>query len=166
MELRFGARGAFVALDRAPTMLTLSDMIRRCAACGRDNRVPARHLADRGRCGACKAELPPIAEPIDVDAAAFDEITREARVPVLVDYWAKWCAPCRIVAPEVARVARELAGRAVVLKVNTETQPELASRYNVQAIPLFQVFSKGRRVGEQAGAVDHRALRRWLEQAA
>src|SRR5690606_1590026 len=147
-------------------MLTLSDMIRWCAACGRDNRVPARHLADRGRCGACKAELPPIAEPIDVDAAAFDEITREARVPVLVDYWAKWCAPCRIVAPEVARVARELAGRAVVLKVNTETQPELASRYNVQAIPLFQVFSKGRRVGEQAGAVDHRALRRWLEQAA
>ncbi len=147
-------------------MLTVSAMTRSSAVCGREHRVPLTMRAIAILDEMCKAELPPIAEPIDVDAASFEEITRDARVPVLVDYWATWCAPCRIVAPEVARLARDLAGRAVVLKVNTEQQPDLASRFNVQAIPMFQLFSKGRQVAERAGAVDHRALRRWLEQAA
>ncbi len=133
-------------------------MIRRCAACGKDNRVPARHLAHAGRCGACKAPLPPLAEPVDVDAREFDEIVTNAAVPVLVDFWAPWCGPCRAVAPEVKKAAERLAGKAVVLKVNTEQSPELSGRFGVQSIPSFAVFSGGRRLTQKAGAMGHERL--------
>jgi thioredoxin 2 len=133
-------------------------VIRKCASCGKDNRVPARHLADRGRCGSCKSPLEPVADPLDVDGAAFDEITQGARVPVLVDFWAAWCGPCQVVAPEVKKAAHELAGKAVVLKVDTERHPELATRFRVSGIPNFVVFDGGRVVRQQAGAVGHRAL--------
>lgn len=141
-------------------------MIRPCPACGANNRIPARHLASTGRCGACKAELAPLDAPLDVDPAAFDAITREARVPVLVDFWAAWCGPCRMVAPEVKAVAHELAGKAVVLKVDTERHPDVAARYNVRGIPNFAVFVGGKLVQQQSGAVDRRQMRRWIEQAA
>jgi thioredoxin 2 len=140
-------------------------MVRSCPHCGAENRVPPDHLADQGRCGRCKGELAPLAEPLAVDAAAFDDITQNAKVPVLVDFWAEWCGPCRMVAPEVKRTAQDLAGKALVLKVDTEANPELARRFNVQGIPNFLVFSHGRKVRQQAGAVNHRILRQWLEQA-
>lgn len=141
-------------------------MLRQCTSCGARNRVPAGRLADTGRCGSCKAPLPPVAEPLPVDPAAFDEIVREAGVPVLVDFWASWCGPCRIAAPEVSALAREMAGRAVVLKVDTEQYPELAARFRVQGIPNFAVFRNGRLVFQQAGVVPRAQMRRWLEQAA
>jgi thioredoxin 2 len=141
-------------------------MVRACPACGTKNRIPGRHLADTGRCGACKKPLGPLDEPLDTDVREFDEITKEARVPVLVDFWAAWCGPCRMVAPEVKGVAHDMAGKAIVLKVDTERHPELAARYGVRGIPNFAVFNGGKLVLQQSGAVDRKQLRRWIEQAA
>ena len=137
-------------------------MRRACPECKAINRIPVRHLADTGKCGKCKATLPPHSTPIDITSTSqFDEIVAAARVPVLVDFWAAWCGPCRAVAPEVKKVAHNLAGKAIVIKVDTDAQGELAQRYQIQSIPNFAVFSAGRLVRQRAGSIDHRQLERW-----
>jgi thioredoxin 2 len=133
-----------------------------CPHCRKKNRIGAEHLVDVNRCGACKRELPQFSAPIDADPALFAEVTSGARVPVLVDFWAGWCGPCRLAAPEVQRTARELSGQAVVLKVNTEKHPELAARWRVQGIPNFLVFKDGKVVHQQAGLVSSAEMSRWL----
>jgi thioredoxin 2 len=141
-------------------------VIRGCGNCGLKNRIPAKHLADTGRCGSCKSPLPPLAEPLEVDDVLFDEIVQNSPVPVFVDFWAEWCGPCRAAAPEVSRTAREMAGKAVVLKVDTERVPQLAERFNVRGIPNFAVFSGGRLVIQQPGLVDHNQMEQLLRSAA
>jgi thioredoxin 2 len=139
--------------------------IRTCKSCGQKNRVASNHLADTGRCGACKTELAPLDEPMQVDATLFDEIVQSARVPVLVDFWAKWCGPCHAAAPEVARTAKDMAGNALVLKVDTDKNQQLAARFNVRGIPNFAVFAGGKLVKQQAGVVGHDVMEGWLRSA-
>lgn len=127
-------------------------LIAACPSCGQRNRVAFG--ARETRCGRCKTPLPPAAEPIDVpDARAFDALVRGTAQPVVVDFWAPWCGPCRIVAPELARVAASNAGRLLVVKVNTDENAELGERFRIRSIPTMAVFSGGQEVGRTAGAM-------------
>jgi thioredoxin 2 len=100
-----------------------------------------------------------------VGTSEFDEIIRESKVPVMVDFWAAWCGPCKMAAPHVSQTARDLAGKAIVLKVDTERHPNLAARYKVQGIPNFAVFADGALQFQQAGLVDAETMKGWLARA-
>ena len=133
-------------------------MIVECPSCGQKNRLPPSRLPSAGTCGRCKEALHAPSLPIDADPATFDRVVNESPLPVLVDFWAPWCGPCLRAAPEVAKAAGQLAGKAVVLKVDTQRYPELAQRFGIKGIPYFAVFRGGQKVGEQTGLVDARRL--------
>ena len=125
-----------------------------CTGCGRANRLAFTALDKSGRCGQCKTALAPPDRPLEVpDAAVFDAAAQASRLPLVVDFWAAWCGPCRMVAPELERVARAQAGRLLVVKVNTEALPELAARYRIRSIPTLAVVHDGRELDRVAGAL-------------
>src|SRR3954447_24228092 len=124
-----------------------------CPSCGLRNRLAYGKLAAETRCGKCQASLGAPGEPIETpSAAAFDAAIAASDLPVVVDFWAPWCGPCRMVAPELARVAASNAGRLVVVKVNTESLPELGDRFGIRSIPTMAVFQGGKEVARRAGA--------------
>ena len=132
-----------------------------CPACGKTNRVPAQ-AAGRPRCGNCKADLPWIVAAGDADFAAVAE---QSPVPVLVDFWAAWCGPCRMVSPVLDKLARERPGRIKLVKVDVDKSPGLSRRFDVQAIPTLMVMVDGKVAARQAGAAPAEVLRLWLDGA-
>ncbi len=132
----------------------LRGVIEPCASCGTQNRLPYDRLGLPVRCGKCQAELPqPSVPAVVTDSAQFDVLVSLSSIPVLVDFWAAWCGPCRMVAPELERVAARQAGRLLVVKVDTEALPDLAQRLMIQSIPTLAVYHRGAIVGRQAGAM-------------
>jgi thioredoxin 2 len=124
-----------------------------CTACGQKNRVPFTKLGATFRCGRCKHEAKASAVPLDINRTAdFDRLIAESAVPVVVDYWAPWCGPCRMVAPELVKVAARADGRFLVVKVNTDVLSDLGQRHGIRSIPTMAVFSGGREVKRTTGA--------------
>jgi thioredoxin 2 len=134
-------------------------MIRTCPDCHTENRVPASKLHLAARCGHCKTPLSPVDQPVVIESEAdFDDLVRNATLPVLVDFWAQWCGPCRTVAPELEKIARSRAGKLVIAKVDTDAQPTVAARYQIKSIPTFVLFANGRESKRALGAMPGPAL--------
>jgi thioredoxin 2 len=132
-----------------------------CPNCGRKNRVPA---AAKGtpRCGNCKKPLPWVAEAGD---DSFGSVVEQATIPVLVDMWAPWCGPCRMVSPALEQLANERAGKLKLVKINTDLAPRTSQRFDIQAIPTLMLLNNGQVIAKQVGAAPTAVLRTWLEEA-
>lgn len=134
-----------MTLDRDGVLVT-------CPSCQATNRLKYGALERATNCGKCHTALQFPSAPVEVPSAdLFDAAVKESSVPVLVDFWAAWCGPCRMVAPEIEKVARSLAGRALVLKVDTDANSELSNRFTIRSIPTIAVFQGGREVNRVSG---------------
>jgi thioredoxin 2 len=138
-----------------------SPVLVKCEHCGKTNRVPATAKGSP-RCGNCHQPLPWI---VSAGEDTFAEIAEQANIPVLVDMWAPWCGPCRMVSPALEQVAREMAGRLKLVKVNLDDAPRLQQRFAVQAIPTLMILQRGQVIASKAGAAPAAQLRAWVEQA-
>jgi len=136
-----------------------------CAACGAANRVPVARLGDVPVCGRCGARL--FGEhPAALDDAGFERFVGRSDLPVVVDFWAAWCGPCRAMAPHFEQAAREHAGRVLFAKVDTDAARETAARLGIRSIPTVILFRGGREVARHSGALSNAQLAEWLERAA
>ena len=134
-----------------------------CPNCEAVNRVPTARKASDAKCGRCHKALF-AGHPAPATAASFDKQIHANDIPVLVDFWAEWCGPCRAMAPTFERLAKELEPEIRFLKVDTEREPGLAARYNIRSIPTLMLFHRGEVAAQRAGAVDAPTLRAWLRQ--
>jgi len=137
-----------------------------CPQCGKRNRMTYERLGLAFRCGNCHTDLPAPNEPIEITSAqGFDALTTNSRLPVLVDFWAEWCGPCKMMGPQLHQAAAEGAGQFVAAKVNTEHSPELAERFQISGIPTLILFKGGKEVARQSGAMPAPMIRKFVQSA-
>ena len=134
-----------------------------CPHCTAINRTPADRPAEKARCGACHDPLFS-GKPVAVSAQSFTTHLQRNDIPVVADFWAEWCGPCKMMAPAYERVAAELEPHVRFLKVDTEAEQQLAAQYNIRSIPTLMLFRAGKVVAQRAGASDAASLRAWIEQ--
>src|SRR5512132_3689506 len=124
-----------------------------CPSCGKTNRLRYAALASKAKCGSCATPLSAPAAPVDIsDATAFDAAVTSSALPVVVDFWAPWCGPCRMMAPELEKVASAAQGEWLVAKVNTDAVAELGERFRIRSIPTLAIFHGGREIHRVSGA--------------
>ncbi len=141
-------------------------VIAACSNCGQKVRTAYERLGEGVRCARCKTDIPAPSEPIEIPSTAlFDALISASALPVVVDYWAPWCGPCRMVAPELKKIAAAHRGRLVVAKVNTEALQDLAMRFGIQSIPTMALFSGGREVSRTVGARPAAGIEAFIDQA-
>jgi thioredoxin 2 len=133
-----------------------------CPHCDAVNRVAPERLTDQPVCGKCSRELF-LGKPLDVTSARFARHIERNDIPVLVDFWAPWCGPCKMMAPAYQQAAQRLEPAVRLLKVDTETAQDLAARYNIRSIPTLALFRKGREVARQPGAIDSAGILAWVQ---
>jgi thioredoxin 2 len=148
------------------TTLDEKGIILPCPQCGKKNRIPYERLGEAGQCGHCGTSLPPLSEPVDVpNEAVFERLAGSSALPVAVDFWAPWCGPCKMMAPEFAKAARSGAGTFLAAKVNTEALPALGQRFHVASIPTLAVYHRGRELARDAGARPAPAIEAFIRAA-
>ena len=132
-----------------------------CPDCGKINRVATSRLGDQPRCGHCRHPLF-AGRPIVLDEATFDRFIRNNDLPVIVDFWASWCGPCKMMAPAYEQAAARLEPHFILAKLNTEEAPQTAGRFGIQSIPTLVVFKHGKEVARQPGAMSLPQIEHWV----
>ncbi len=141
-------------------------MLFRCPHCGAFNRVPKERPKGEPSCGRCHRAFPLTGAPQEVDAQGLWQAVQSAPVPVVVDLWAPWCGPCRMAGPIFEELGKERAGELVVLKVNTDANPELSAQLGIRGIPTFLLFKDGREVARKSGVMPKAQLSGWVDEQA
>lgn len=132
-----------------------------CPSCFSTNKIPAARLTEGGKCGRCHSILL-TGRVISVDTGQFNKFISRCSLPIVVDFWASWCGPCKMMAPIFEQTAKNFQSRITFLKINTEIEQNLSAQYNIRSIPTIALFKQGKEVNRQAGALDSNSLQQWV----